>query len=357
MVQLFVLCPLAFILALFLIHNLRRPAVRLRLVDIPGGRKAHDGEVPLVGGIGLFATFALVALLLPNELGSYRGLFFGMGILLIAGVLDDLHDIRARDKFIVQMIAAGVLVFWGDLTVAHLGTFPGIGELRLGPLAAPFTLLCVVGLVNAVNMLDGVDGLAGGVVLVVLAWLSLMAGIEGYPQFIVLPAILASAVLAFLVFNYPHPWRPRASVFLGDSGSLLLGFAVAWFTLELGTHPGNTVPPITMAWILALPVFDTVILIGRRLVKGRHPMAADREHLHHIFQRARFTCRSTVYLQLAISTFMGAVGVGSWLLGVPEWVMYVLLLGVFLGHLYFVMHAWRMVRVIRWVRGRNRQAA
>ena len=354
MVQLSAFALAAFLLGLYLIHNLRRPAVNLGLVDIPGGRKSHDGHVPLVGGVGIFAAFALSALLLPQDLDTYRGLFFGMGILLFAGVLDDLRDLRARGKLLVQILAALILVGWGGHVVGALGHWPGIGLLELGLLAGPFTLLCVVGFVNAVNMMDGVDGLAGGVVLVMLGWVVAAALLLGHPEKAVLPTILAATVASFLWFNFPHPWRRCASVFMGDAGSLLLGFAVAWFAVDLVDSAGTDFSPMAVAWMLALPVFDALALMARRLHKGLNPMAPDREHLHHIFQRAGFTVRGTVYILVGIVFFMGAIGMAGWWFGVPDWVMFLGLLLAFAGHLYFVLHAWRMVRVMRWLRSRRR---
>jgi len=347
--------PAAFFLSLFLIHNLRRPAVNLGLVDIPGGRKAHDGHVPLVGGVGVFAAFALAALLLPQDLGAYRGLFFGMALLLIAGVLDDLHDLRAGRKLLAQVVAALMLVGWGGHVIPDLGGWPLLGTLELGLLAVPFTLLCVVGLVNAVNMMDGVDGLAGGVTLVILAWLVGAAVAAGDGGQAALPGLLAATVVGFLVFNFPHPWRRCASVFMGDAGSLLLGFAVAWFAVDLADAPQDPVPPLTIAWILALPVFDALTLMVRRVHKGQSPMAADREHLHHIFQRAGFTTRGTVYVLMTIVLLMGAIGMAGWWLAVPAWVMFLGLLAVFAGHIYFVLHAWRVVRVMRRLRQRRKR--
>lgn len=357
MLTLLALSVASFLGCLLLVALLRRPAVHLGLVDVPGGRKAHRGHVPLVGGIALFGGFTFVALLLDQDLGYYRGLFWGMGVLLIAGILDDLHELRARYKAVAQLIATGALVLWGGHVVTHLGHWPGADPLPLGWLAVPFTLLCAVGLINAVNMMDGADGLAGGVVLVMLGWLAVAAALGGQSASISLLVILAGAVLGFLVTNFPHPWRSSAAVFMGDSGSMLLGFALAWFAIEVAYTGAGGVAPGAVVWILALPVLDTLSLMGRRLAKGQNPMFPDREHLHHIFQRAGFSLRGTVYILVTIAFLMGAVGVGAWQLGVPDWVMLVAFVALFGGHLYFVQHAWRMVRAIRWMRARAKRAS
>lgn len=350
--ELIVLGPLTAALSGYLIHRGRMPAERIGLVDVPGGRKTHEGHTPLVGGIGMFAAFALCSLLVESALQPYRGLFAGMGLLLITGVFDDLQDLRLKERFALQVLAGIVLVSWGGLTIQSLGTIiPAFGPVDLGILAIPFTLLCVVGLINAVNMKDGADGLAGGVTLVMLFWLSVIATTADDPSALALPVLLGSSVLGFLAFNFPHRWRAKASVFMGDSGSTMLGFALAWFAIELAFEQGTGVPPVSIAWILALPVFDTILLMLRRVAKGQSPMAGDREHLHHIFQRAGFPARATVYILAGISFAMGAIGVGGWWLGVPEWTLWPPLLAVFALHYWFVRHAWRSMRFMRRMRG------
>jgi UDP-GlcNAc:undecaprenyl-phosphate GlcNAc-1-phosphate transferase len=344
----------ACLLCLFLIVLLRRPAVHLGLVDIPGGRKVHQGHVPLVGGVGLFAGFVFVALFLDQGLSTYRGLFWGMGVLLIAGILDDLRELKPEYKALAQLIAAVALVFWGGHVVTHLGEWPGVAELSLHWLAVPFTLLAVIGLINAVNMMDGADGLAGGVGLVMIFWMAVLAALQGQGTALGLLVVLAGSVLGFLIMNFPHAKRTCAAAFMGDSGSMLLGLALAWFAIEVVYANGTGVAPGAVAWILALPVFDTLSLMVRRLAKGQNPMHPDREHLHHIFQRAGFSLPATVYILVVIAFLMGGIGVAAWRMGVPDWVMVLGLVFAFGLHVYFVQHAWRMVRVMRWVRGRQR---
>jgi UDP-GlcNAc:undecaprenyl-phosphate GlcNAc-1-phosphate transferase len=347
--ELSLLGPMAAVLTGYLIHRCRQPAEQLGLVDIPGGRKHHDGHTPLVGGVAMFVAFALCALLLSTPLGPYRALFAGMGLLLITGVLDDLQDLGAAEKFGLQLLAGTVLVYWGGLRIESLGVLPLVGRVDLGGMAIPFTLLCVVGLVNAINMKDGADGLAGSVTLSILIWLTLVGAGAGATAF-ALPLLLACSVIGFLAFNFPHRWRARASAFMGDSGSTMLGFAVAWFAIELAFRHDTGVPPVAIAWVLALPVFDTVSLILRRMAKGRSPMACDREHLHHVFQRAGFSIQTTVYLLAGAAFLMGAIGVGGWWLGAAEWALWGALIAAFAAYVFLIQHAWRVMRVLRRLR-------
>lgn len=346
--ELALLAPFTAAFTVYLIHRLRGPAEQLGLVDEPGGRKSHVGNVPLVGGVAIFAAFALTALLLPSELQPYRPMFAGIGLLLITGLLDDLRDLRAFERLAFQVLAGTIVVVWGGLWIEHLGRVPLIGMFQFGWLSGPFTVLCVVVLINAVNMIDGMDGLCGGVVFAALAWLVTLAAVAGGSgSGLALPILLAAGVLGFLVFNLPLPWRSRAAVFLGDSGSTALGFVLAWFAIEAVFGMNGSVPPIVVAWILALPVSDAIALTLRRLLKGQSPMASDREHLHHVLERAGLANSTACYVLLACSVVFGGVGVGGWLLGVPEWVLWIGLIALFAGHFLLVHRAWR---ILRWLR-------
>lgn len=349
MTDLLIIGPLAAALSAYLIKRCRLPAERVGLVDVPGGRKKHEGHTPLVGGIGMFLAFAVCALLVDFALGPYRGLFAGMALLLVTGVLDDLQDLRPKEKIAFQLLAAGILMVWGGLMVESLGVVvPTLGPIDLGLAAAlPFTVVCVVGLINAINMKDGADGLAGSIILVILFWLSVIGWTSGTSSAFVLPGLLACTVIGFLVFNFPHRWRASASVFMGDSGSTMLGFAVAWFAIEITFRHATGVPPVTVAWILALPIFDAVSLMMRRMAKGQSPLTGDRDHLHHVFQRAGFSIRTTVYILASTTFVMGGIGVGGWYFSVPEWMLWVPLVAIFGLHFWFVRYAWRSMRVMR----------
>jgi len=351
----------AFVLSIFLVHVFKSPAHRLRLLDYPGGRKTHEHPVPLIGGIAIFGAFCFSALLLPGPLRPFSSLFAGMGILLIAGILDDLNDISARSKLAAQTIAALIMAASGGESIKSLGNLFGTGEILLGDWSIPFTVLCTVGLINAINMADGLDGLASGLIVVALAWLTYIAHLTGAHQIIPPITLLLAATLGFMLFNFRFPWRRRATVFLGDNGSMMLGFAIAWFSIDISQGPHASGTPIAIAWILAIPVFDTVSLMARRMRKGLSPFAADREHLHHILLRAGYRPCTSVNILIAIAILMGAVGTIGWYLGISEFVLLLLLLAVFSGHLYFVLRAWRMTkslkRLRRWRKRRRQKSA
>jgi len=350
----------AFALTAFLLLVLRRPALQAGLVDRPCARKRHGRVVPLIGGICILLGF--VAASLPADFGlrDYQGLFAGMGLLAIVGVIDDLIDIDAWVKFAAQVVAALLMTAWSGLVVSDLGQLLGPQvSLELGALALPFTVFCVVGLINAINMFDGVDGLAAGTVAAALGWLVLAGAFNGGASWLILAGLLLASVCAFLIFNMRNPWRRKAACFLGDSGSMMLGFALAWFAVEAAQGEHALLPPVAIAWILALPVLDTLTLMGRRILRGRHPFQPDREHLHHIFYRAGFTPGQTVAVLVLATVLLGGVGVLGTGLGVPEWVLAVLFVPVALAHVLAQARAWRFARLmrrqLRWVRSNLRQ--
>ncbi len=356
----FQLC-LAFGLTAALLLLLRRPALQAGLVDQPTSRKRHGRVVPLIGGICI--TIGFMAAALPADLGlrDYQGLFAGMGALLVLGVADDLVEVDNWAKLAIQVLAALLMAAWGGLRVEELGALLGPGTaLGLGPWAMPFTVVCVVGLINAVNMFDGVDGLAAGTVAIALGWLVLAGAVGGAGGWPVLAGVLLAAICAFLIFNLRNPWRRKAACFLGDAGSMVIGFGLAWFAVEAAAGEAAVLPPVAIAWILALPIVDTITLASRRMLRGAAPFQPDREHLHHILYRAGLNPAQAVSVLLAVSAILGGIGVlGAWA-GVPDWLLMLLLVPVAGAQVLVHAKAWRFARLLRrglrWARSRSRNA-
>ena len=334
-------------LAVVLILALAEPARELGLVDRPGGRKKHAEPVPLIGGLAVVIGFAGGALLVDGPLRDHAALFAGLGLLLVTGLVDDARDMRSTTKLVLQFVAAALVVGWGGVIIPDLGTLIPGERLELKSWAIPLTLFAVVGFINALNMMDGTDGLAGGVSLAMLGWLVVAAALAGLPVTTAVAATLAAAVVGFLFFNMRHPGRPRASIFLGDAGSMALGLAIAWLALEVLMAPNRVVSPAGVAWVLALPAVDTLSLMIRRIMKGQSPFRADREHLHHIFLRAGYTVGETSALLLTLTVALGALGVMGSVIGIPDPLLYAGLLALVTGHVVFIRRAWRTARALR----------
>ena len=311
---------LACFASISLIVLLRNTALRMGLVDYPGGRKQHEGGVPVVGGIAIYGAFAFSALLITQTqpLYPFRSLLGGMGVLVLAGALDDMHDLSPIAKLGMQCGAALLMVSWGGVFVPQLGDLFGVGGVfALGNFAIPFTLVCVLGVVNALNMTDGVDGLAGGLALVSLLAFAALCVALNLDSTLLMISILIGAVLGFLFFNFRSPMRKRAGVFLGDAGSMALGFAICWFAVSLVRVPDAAIPPISMVWLMAVPLLDMGVVILRRLLSGKSPLAADREHLHHLLLRAGLSDTATTLTLLGAALLAAGVGLAIWYYRIP----------------------------------------
>jgi UDP-GlcNAc:undecaprenyl-phosphate GlcNAc-1-phosphate transferase len=291
----------------------------------------------------MFSGLALIALLTDTFSPSMA--FAAISLLVITGFIDDRSGLSPRRRFVLQAIAALIMVYGADIRLDNFGNLFGFGDVTTGRWAAPVTVFAVLGVINAINMIDGVDGLAGGVALIALLVFSAFAAAGGYLDLtLLLP--LAGVIIGFMLFNLRTPWRSRASVFMGDAGSVLLGFSLAWYAVDLA-QVRQAFTPITAIWILAIPLMDTTALMIRRVLKGRSPFEADREHLHHILQRAGFTPGQTVFIVYALALLLAGVGVAGWWLGVPEYVMFYGFMALYGLYFYAVLHAWKLMKRVR----------
>jgi UDP-GlcNAc:undecaprenyl-phosphate/decaprenyl-phosphate GlcNAc-1-phosphate transferase len=335
---------------LLLLRLLSRVAVRTGLVDYPGRRKRHRGAIPLIGGPAIFAGLCIGALLIPGTLEPYPALFAGLVVLLVAGILDDLRDLTPKQKFLAQLIAAACMVWWGGTTVDSLGNLLGYGEIGLPYLAVPFTVIALLGLINAINMTDGADGLAAGVSLIAFFFLALSALVIGRVYSLEMLATIIAVVAAFWLVNMRFPWQSHAKAFLGDSGSMMLGLLLTWFSVEVARWRSG-LDPIAAVWFLAVPLLDMGVVILRRLGNGKSPFSAGRDHFHHVLIAAGMPPGSAVLLIYAIALGLGAIGFFAWRAGVPDYWMFYAFLALLAG-CYTL--SWRWVRIVRFLRRRKR---
>jgi UDP-GlcNAc:undecaprenyl-phosphate/decaprenyl-phosphate GlcNAc-1-phosphate transferase len=317
---------LGFLLALGLtaaaIPMLARAARGWGLLAHPDLRRTHEGAVPVIGGLAMGAAF-LAAYALTGLAASLSLLLAAaVAITLAGGVLDDRHEVGSLPKFGFQIAAAALLVYGGDVVLTHLGHLMSTQLFSLGRWSAPLTVFALVGVMNAMNMADGLDGLAGALALAACVNFGVAASLAGHaPEFAVI-CITTGAAVAFLYFNARSPWRRQAAVFMGDTGSLLLGLLLGWFAVRLAMAEPPALAPISAVWILALPIGDTVTLLVRRALRGRSPFHADRQHLHHILLALGLSSGQTVGLLLVLSFALGAAALAAEALNVPEYAMF-----------------------------------
>ncbi|HRC25921.1 MAG TPA: MraY family glycosyltransferase [Alphaproteobacteria bacterium] len=307
---------LAFGLSALAIPFARRLARRTGFVDRPGGRKDHMRDTPPVGGLVIVPVAVIVALWFgAMELPRDAAFLGAVGLLLVLGIVDDARGLPAGLKFTVQGVSAALIVVPGGAVIHSMGDLFGLGAVHLGPFAVPLTIFCVALLINAINMIDGLDGLAGGVVLGALVWIVVATGGAGDSR---LALAVAGGVAGFLIYNTRNPWRRKACVFLGDSGSMALGLTLAWLCIRASQGAGASLSPVAVAWILGVPVMDAFALFVTRLRRGRHPFSADRRHFHHRFTDAGMASGAVSAGMVGLSAIFGGKGVLGIRLGVPE---------------------------------------
>jgi UDP-GlcNAc:undecaprenyl-phosphate/decaprenyl-phosphate GlcNAc-1-phosphate transferase len=265
---------LAMVVTMILLPALSRAATKWRFVDAPGERKVHSAPIPRVGGaamaIGVLVASISVAPLEPQD----RYFLLAAGVVVLFGGLDDRFDLDYRIKLAGQVLAAAIVVFGAHIQIHEL-TLDDRVLLPPG-VSVPLTLLFLIGITNAINLADGLDGLAGGTTFLSLCALAMLAYGGGQPGAALLALTFAGAVLGFLRFNtYP------ASVFMGDAGSQLLGFAVGVISLRATQGGEGVVSTATPILLLALPILDTLSVMVQRIGEGRSPFSADKNHIHH----------------------------------------------------------------------------
>jgi UDP-GlcNAc:undecaprenyl-phosphate GlcNAc-1-phosphate transferase len=332
----------AFLGTLCLIFLLRKHAHRFGLVDTPSPRKTHNGEIPVIGGLAIGISFLVTSLTQYSVGPDVLLLIVCCFVIMLTGLFDDMREFSARSKFIGQVVAAVLMTSSAKLYLTDLGNLWGTGEVLLRNWGIPFTLFCVIGVINAMNMIDGLDGLAGGIAAVAAVWLGASAHIVHPFKEATLLFILAAAVAGFLVFNLRHPWRYHASVFLGDAGSMFLGFVLVWFAVGVTQGGPSNFYPISAVWILGVPIIDSVYLIVRRIILSRNPFAPDRRHIHHTLIFMGLSETQTLWLLLGKSALFGAIGFFGWYYKVPEHVLAYGFLVAFAAHCVFMQH-WKEI--------------
>jgi UDP-GlcNAc:undecaprenyl-phosphate GlcNAc-1-phosphate transferase len=337
---------LAFILVLAIIPLARKIAIHIGLTDKPGGRKQHEDEVPLIGGLIIFPVFIGLGLLSGFSLSAYWPLIAALGLLLITGAIDDKFHLGAWLRFGVQIFAASLVVLAGGAQLEHLGNLFGFGHFELGFMAAPFSIIALTLLINAVNLMDGLDGLAAGKSAVMIFWLMLACGVAGNAENFLALSILLGAVMGFLFYNMRHPFRKKASVFLGDAGSLCLGLAIGWYCIHLAQDPDPAVVPITIAWIIALPIIDACGQFYRRVKEGRHPFDPDRGHFHYHFIHAGLSVSQSTWLILLWVFVLGGIGYLGVYFGVPEPVLTIFWIGLLFSHMAMSYRPQRFIEML-----------
>ena len=292
----------AFVASILLTPLVKRLAYRVGAVDKPNYRKVHDHIMPRLGGLAIFIAFLIGVVILRPMDESMIAILIGSFVIIVTGVLDDMYEISPKAKLLGQAIAAAIVIFFGDIQIEFIN-LPFGGELNFGYLSIPLTLIWIIGITNAINLIDGLDGLAAGVSTIALLTLAAMAFIMGNVFVLAIALLLAASSSGFLFYNF-HP----AKIFMGDTGSLFLGFMISVLAL-LGFKNVTFVSLVIPIIMLGVPISDTFFAIVRRLLNKQPPFSPDKSHLHHRLMSIGFTHRQTVLIIYGIAAMFGLAAI------------------------------------------------
>lgn len=332
-------------------------AKRIQLVDKPNARKLHNGAIPLVGGISCTTVISGFILLNPNLIDHSYLYISCIVILSVMGAIDDKFDISFKIRMAVQAILCLVVVFFGNLSLENLGNLFGNGDIHLGNWGVLITLFAVIGAINAFNMVDGIDGLLGGLSMVTFGSLAFLLFNNGQPGEAFVCLVFIAALLPYICLNLGICGQKR-KIFMGDAGSMVIGFTVVWFLMGMSQSEGSSavMSPVTALWLIAIPLMDMAAIMIRRIRRGDSPFKPDREHLHHIFQRMGFSSRETMVLITFVASIFAVIGILGEHSQINDHTMFILFLGCFLTYLIGISYIWRITTFIRQVHGTKRRA-
>lgn len=326
---------------------MRKVAKAVGLVDKPNERKLHNGAIPLVGGIAISLSISQYLVTHPDVIPHSQVFLASIAALIVIGALDDKFDISFKIRLIVQAILSICMMYFADLRLENIGNLFGLGDLHLGFLSPVITILAVIGAINAFNMVDGIDGLLGGLAIVTLGAIAILLKVDSQHGLAYLCVVFIVAIIPYILMNLGILGRER-KVFMGDAGSMMIGFTVIWLLLGASQDPsGSLMRPITALWLIAVPLMDMAAIMFRRVRRGVSPFKPDREHLHHIFQRLGCTPRQTLAIICAIASSFAGFGIYGEFLKVPESTMFILFLVCFASYTVAMSYVWR---ITSWVR-------
>ncbi|EEY50148.1 undecaprenyl-phosphate N-acetylglucosaminyl 1-phosphate transferase [Vibrio cholerae CT 5369-93] len=349
MIKPFIELGFLFFFSLTSLFVLRKVAKKIGLVDKPNERKLHQGSIPLVGGIAICFSLAYFLFNNPNVIPHSSLYATCITLLVIIGALDDKYDLNFKIRIMIQAGLSIAMMMIGGIELHTIGNVFGFGEVKLGLAGYVITILAVVGAINAFNMVDGIDGLLGALSIVTFGGLGLMLAHDRQHQLAYLCLVMIVIILPYILLNIGAFGRKR-KVFMGDAGSMLIGFTVIWFLL-LSSQNGKTPPlrPVTALWLIAVPLMDMAAIMLRRIRRGDSPFKPDREHLHHIFQKLGLSSWQTVLTVSLIAIVLATYGILGEIYNVNEAFMFYSFIVCFVIYAIILNYVWSLARFIRFL--------
>lgn len=324
----FIIILTTFLTSLILTHLMIKISKNMNIMDIPNERSVHKKPTPLLGGIAIFISFLFGFILFGNQNPLMISILIASFLILLLGIFDDIKPIKARYKFVIHILVALIVVFYGGLKLTHVDIFSL--SLNFKWMSPYITILIIVGIINAVNLIDGLDGLCAGISSIYFLTIGVIALIlnkfNGLD--IILSFIMLGATLGFLVFNYPP-----AKIFMGDTGSTFLGLMISVIML-LGFKTVTLTSLLIPLVLLILPITDTLFAIIRRALNKKPIGQADKEHIHHQLLK-HLSTRKTILVIYVVDLIFSVVSIFYAIGKKKEMIIFYILLMFILLYLVF----------------------
>ncbi|MEQ1529951.1 MAG: hypothetical protein ABL925_11605 [Methylococcales bacterium] len=326
-------------------------ATKIGLTDNPTHRKQHKEPTPLIGGLAIYLALLFTLSLNHVNLPNQTAYISAATLLVLVGLIDDYKNLGVKIRLLAQIAASLIMTEMADIKINDLGELFASGNVNLGIYATTFTVFAVVGGINAFNMIDGIDGLAGSLSLISIIAIAAISWLFQHWALLDFCLIMIAAIIAFLLFNLRIFGRTNAKIFLGDTGSTLFGFTICWMAIYASQGEHRIISPTMVLWIIAVPLFDSVCIMLRRMSKGRSPFAPDREHLHHILSLAGYSVNQTLTTLLVCSFTLSTTAIiASFFLNIPEGILFISFVLLFGCHYWGMSHAWKIMKIARYLR-------
>jgi len=300
----------------------------------PGRRHIHAHPTPKFGGVAIASGVLIMSpwvFTIDKVIGSY---LLSSAVMLFLGIMDDVRGADWKVKSVFSAVATALFVFGSDLWISSLGNLFGNGEILLGDWGIPFTFIAVFGVVNAINLIDGLNGLACGVSSIAFVAFAVFASVSGNSTVLYLSLCCLGATLGLFRYNYP-----RARIFMGDSGTMFIGFSIAVMSIML-TQGDGTINPMVPVIVLAVPIYDTLRVFIVRIANKRSPFLGDKTHIHHLMMRSGIRQKRVVQIVWGLSALMSLIAFAlylrdSWVLLLVFFVI-IVMIGVFIRNLRII---------------------
>lgn len=326
---------------------MRKVAKKIGLVDKPNARKLHDGAIPLVGGLSICLVLAQYLTFKPEAIEHSWLYILCITVLTLVGAIDDKIDLSFKVRMGVQAGLSVIMMKVAGIELHSLGNMFGFGEITLGWSGTIITILAVIGAINAFNMVDGIDGLLGGLSIVTFGALAFLLQVDSQHGLSYMCIVIIVAMLPYIFMNLGILGRER-KVFMGDAGSMMIGFTVIWLLLGVSQTEGKPLMrPVTALWLIAVPLMDMAAIMIRRVKRGDSPFKPDREHLHHIFQRLGLSPKQTLVAICLIAAMYASFGIYGEATKISESIMFGLFIGCFVIYSFILSYIWRITRFLR----------